>query len=87
MKEAAISCGNEVAVGRLGTAVDDDGPGASNAMPTMASWSSNVKDGKRRAMSLDEHFMARLGWDDYLHTSCTFHRGCFYIPAHELDSR
>lgn len=52
MKDTAISCGNEVAVGRLGTLVDEEGPGASKAMPTIGSWSSNVSEGNRRAISL-----------------------------------
>ena len=56
MKEGPISAGKVVAAGRLGVGADGiDGPGASNDIAAIASWSSIVNDGKRRDMSLHYH--------------------------------
>jgi hypothetical protein len=53
MNDGPISAGKVVAVGPFGTGADGpDVPGASNDMAAIASWSSNVKDTNRRAISL-----------------------------------
>lgn len=65
MKEGPISAGKVVAAGSLGAGTDGvEGPGASNDIAAMASWSSIVNDGKRRDMSLHYHeltYVVRIG--------------------------
>lgn len=48
-----MSYGNVVAVARFSVTGVDEGPGASNAIVAIASWSSIINEVKRRAMSLN----------------------------------
>lgn len=52
INEGFISYGNVVAVGPFSVAGADEGPGASNPMVAIASWSNMTREGNRRAMSL-----------------------------------